>query len=104
MRLNTEALKAILELKEPEHIKRFLIIEELAKDDKLIIELLQALEEIRSRRELLLRDTNDELSRALVALEKGNKIVSHKWVAGEIRAHYKRNKKQITNTVNINIE
>lgn len=74
-----------------------MLLDEIAKDERVLIILINILDAERTRNRKLLTATNSELSRALVTIlddnygvttGKNKQYIDRIWVAGEIKNHY----------------
>lgn len=99
--MNIEAIKEVVENNNyPDKIKENIILRIIADDRRAVPMILQMLDSEREDKENLIRESNSELSRALITLEDPNlgkkrPIVELSFVTGEIRKHYLKWKNKI---------
>lgn len=94
--IDLEEIKDILNTGLSEDDKRILILKTIAKSPGAIPSILAMLDSEREQCRDLISDSNEELSRAFVVLKdenvKANKnaLADPKWVADQIKCHYKK--------------
>lgn len=94
----------------PDSYKETGILLVIAKDEKVIPNILEILNNERQLKKELLLDTNEELSRALIVLKdkkltaKRGIIAQPSWVVGKIVEHYKKWRGVISCTFPLNLE
>jgi len=93
--MNIDNIKAIINLSCPDQTKINLILNEIANDSNAMNYMWNIISSEREQNKQLLLDTNLELSRALVFIEKP-KAVEKSWIIQNIKTHYEKWKHKIT--------
>ena len=106
--MNIKEITQIVNSDLPNSIKESLILLTLANDPQIIPYMLEILENERKQSKELILDSNAELSRALLTLDKikvdskKEQFIDPKWVVGEIKKHYLKYKDYIKCNFKIN--